>query len=370
MRILHVASNYGQAGGAERFCGSLCQSLEETGLRSFIVSGQSDGAVNTDLPRPIATLPVEKNLWLRKLGLDYINFATQKKFTRLLERYTPDIVHFHNFYGLPSYLIRLAQAACPVTVTLHDAWLAFTDSSPWNPKFGLANSYLKVPHGYAHRVANRAIMGNASLISPSDWLADFFHEAGFRKPEVIPNGIPNHGAISRYGRTMIWIGRIDSFKGLPSTIETIATLASNHGWRVIIIGDGPRRQELEKRYCNVAFVGTQQPEPFLEEASILLTTSQGWDNFPTVILEGFRQGLCVIASNLGGSREIIDHAQTGFLYSSLADLSDTLEGLLLNDAIIPEIGAAARRIFLRDFIFDQCRDRYIAHYQKLLQIKN
>ena len=370
MRILHVASNYGQIGGAERFCGSLCQSLKEKGLQSFIVAGQSDGVVNTDLPRPITALPVEKNLWLRKLGLDYINFSTQNKFTRLLEHYTPDIVHFHNFYGLPSYLIRLAQTACPVTVTLHDAWLAFTDSSPWSPKFGLANSYLKVPHGYVHRAANRAIMGNASLVSPSEWLADFLYEAGFRKPRVIPNGIPGDGRISRYDRTLIWIGRIDSFKGLPATIEIIATLASKHGWRVVVIGDGPRRLELEAQYSNLEFVGPQQPTPFLEEASILLFTSQGWDNFPTVILEGFRHGLCVIASNLGGSGEIIDHGKTGFLYSSLADFSEILEGLLLNDEIIPQIGDAARKVFLRDFIFNQCRDRYIAHYQKLLQITN
>ena len=76
-----------------------------------------------------------------------------------------------------------------------------------------------------------------------------------------------------------------------------------------------------------------------------------FDSFPTVLLEAARAGLPVVATDLGGSVEIVAHEQTGFLFSP-AKAEDGLRWLQLlvqSPELRSSMGRAARTRFVAEF---------------------
>jgi glycosyltransferase involved in cell wall biosynthesis len=280
-----------------------------------------------------------------------------------LESFQPQIVHVHS---LSTALVSLSSAFCPAVVTLHDVALAFTDSSISTHKLGLANSCVKAPHGYAHRALNRMLVQNATLVSPSKWLADFFDRTGFNIPRVIPNGIDPNGQQTNYENLVLWVGALTNFKGLPSVIGKVAPLLTQSGWRFVVVGDGPYKTRLAAQYPDVEFVGYRDPVPYYEKASMLVVSSLGWENFPTVILEAMRHGVAVIDRDLGGVSELISHNRNGLLYQDQDDLIEHLNHLISNHKTIRSIGNCGRRGFLNNYQLETCLNRYLELYQSQL----
>jgi glycosyltransferase involved in cell wall biosynthesis len=73
---------------------------------------------------------------------------------------------------------------------------------------------------------------------------------------------------------------------------------------------------------------------FLAEADLVVHSSTGPDSFPTIILEALALGKPVVASDLGGSGEIIEHGVTGLLVSP--ERPDQLAGAILTLLDEPE----------------------------------
>ncbi|MDB3945733.1 glycosyltransferase family 4 protein [Gammaproteobacteria bacterium] len=365
-RVLQVCSSHqGLRGGAEQFCLSLSEQLYKTGNHLLIATGDVAQDEEITIPSDFVILPQSRSVWPRKLLFDYINPPAVNTFRHLLRRFSPDIVHFHSFYGLSTYLVKVATAHCPVVITLHDAWPAFTDANPRQPKLGLANTYLKVPHGFLHRQINRHFLNNAALVSPSRWLVDFFDAANFTRPLHIPNGIIDIGEITKYDNTILWVGSLTSFKGLSEIISTVDFVASQFGWRFIVIGEGPEKERLSTLYPNIKFLGYQNPTPYFELASVLIVSSVGWENFPTVILEAMRHGLCIVGRDLGGTAELIRINNAGVLYMDTASLKNSLLSLILNKPRIREFGENGRRQYCKQYRLDICAERYVSLYRSL-----
>ncbi len=90
-----------------------------------------------------------------------------------------------------------------------------------------------------------------------------------------------------------------------------------------LLGNGPLKSMLEQfsmehRLQNVSFVG-QIPNTeiyhYLDEADIMVSSSL-FDNMPVSILEGFKAGLLVVASKVGGVPYMIEDGQNGLLFES------------------------------------------------------
>lgn len=90
-----------------------------------------------------------------------------------------------------------------------------------------------------------------------------------------------------------------------------------------LLGTGPLKSELERfavehHLQNVSFVG-QVPNSeifrFLDDADIMVSSSR-FDNMPVSILEGFKAGLLVIASKVGGIPYMIEDGQNGLLFEN------------------------------------------------------
>jgi len=87
-----------------------------------------------------------------------------------------------------------------------------------------------------------------------------------------------------------------------------------------------------------------------------------FDSLPTVLLEAARAGLPVVASDLGGAREIVEQGVTGWLFEPGGPEQGFahLQALLADEGARQGMGAAARQRFLRAFTIERMIDDYRA----------
>jgi glycosyltransferase involved in cell wall biosynthesis len=103
-----------------------------------------------------------------------------------------------------------------------------------------------------------------------------------------------------------------------SQVQNIYNQAS-----LVILGDGPDENSLKTlanqlQLSNVSFIGRVKNEEiasYLNESSIMLS-SPVVDNMPVSILEGFKAGVVVISSDVGGVPYMINDGENGILFES------------------------------------------------------
>jgi len=118
-----------------------------------------------------------------------------------------------------------------------------------------------------------------------------------------------------------------------------------------LVGDGPRRSELEQlarelRLEGAAhFLGHRTDVPALCAAAtlgVLCSTAEGLSN---AIIEGMAARLPMVVTKAGGNPELISHGERGLLVppEQPFDLSSAMSWILANRAAAREMGTAARR---------------------------
>lgn len=93
--------------------------------------------------------------------------------------------------------------------------------------------------------------------------------------------------------------------------------------RLMIVGDGPSRHELEKMVADrhihdVTFTGripNSDIYSYLDGSDVMLSAPK-IDNMPVSVLEAFNAGLLVVASNVGGIPYMIEDGKNGLLFES------------------------------------------------------
>jgi len=87
----------------------------------------------------------------------------------------------------------------------------------------------------------------------------------------------------------------------------------------IMVGDGPYRRELEKKYPNVEFVGFKtgvELATYFANADVFVFPSR-WETFGIVMIEAMACGTPVAAYPCQGPLDVVDHGITGFLRDNL-----------------------------------------------------
>ena len=345
MRIIQVSSHYlpHHTGGAERCCAGLARTLVDAGHQVTVLAPVPKAE---HAPVRIRSLPVTRSRTLRKLLFDYAAPGATAVLGEVMRDFDPDIVHFHNIYGIGSRLIHVAAAHQPTVVTLHDYWPmdvlspSYRDGALAYP----AKATLLRPLAQLHRRMHRHHLSRAQLVAPSHFLAERVGAALDRDIAVIPNGFYQPDTTSVSEPAILFVGRLVRDKGLDIILPVAARLAHAAGWRIDILGEGPQRQELEQTFPDVRFHGWTEPAPFYERSSILLVPSIWPENAPYVVLEGMGRGLAVLASAAGGIPEMLREGETGLLHTpgEPESFKRALTRLLSDGRLRSALGDAAR----------------------------
>ena len=148
--------------------------------------------------------------------------------------------------------------------------------------------------------------------------------------------------------------RLNRMKGVEYFLDAVALLAPKFPEaRFLIVGDGAGRAELERHSGNlgladiVKFTGfrTDVPELLRETSvSVLPSLSEGLSNS---LLESMAAGVPVIAANVGGNPEIVEHNISGILVPSRdsVSLAAAMRTVLQDSQLAARLGeAGARRV--------------------------
>ena len=227
-----------------------------------------------------------------------------------------------------------------------------------------------------------------AIITPTKAVRDDLI-ANFRIPEerifVIPNPLDieaiqeaasepvNHPWFSDSIPVITTVGRLSPRKGIEYLIEAIRILIlhKKEKCRLLIVGNGPRRVELqakvekEKLTDYITFLG-EQPNPFKFVAkSSLYIHPALWEGFGYAVVEAMACGIPVIAmKDSGGPEEIINDGVDGFLIPP-ADpgvMAEAILRLLNDETLRNRIAIQAKE---RAQQFDA--RRIVPTYEKVLQ---
>ena len=136
------------------------------------------------------------------------------------------------------------------------------------------------------------------------------------KPSMRNNNWRNTLGISDNDVVIGFVGRLVLEKGLDVFVKTIKMIEeSNSRHKVLIVGEGPERYNLERRLPHTIFTGFLEGNDLSKAYSsldIFFNPSQT-ETFGNVTLEAMASGLPCVCANATGSSSLIADGENGYL---------------------------------------------------------
>lgn len=173
------------------------------------------------------------------------------------------------------------------------------------------------------------------------------------------------------------IGRLHQPKDCSIILKALKLIISQiKNVKLLIIGDGPLQEPLEKEAKNlglreyVKFLGFQEDVPILINLSDLIILSTKWEGLPLVPLEAGAGKKPVIASDVEGVREIIINKKTGYLFKpgSEKDLAEKIFQLTKSEELRKKIGESAFKFISENFDQRIMVEKYRKLYQPIIDL--
>lgn len=229
------------------------------------------------------------------------------------------------------------------------------------------------------RLVGRQVLRRASaVVAVSSAAAAFVERLAGRSAEVLHRGLPPAVTAGvpadvelttwAKGRPLVvYVGRLIDGKGVADLLEAL-------GWAsapicLCLVGEGPRRRDLERRAAElglsgrVRFLGGVSHPAALQalRAADVVVNPSYTEGLPTVVLEAAALGRAVVATDVGGTREIITHEETGLLVAPREPqlLAKALERLACAPGDRARLGGAARRRAREAFSWDVTANRLL-----------
>jgi glycosyltransferase involved in cell wall biosynthesis len=138
------------------------------------------------------------------------------------------------------------------------------------------------------------------------------------------------------------VGRLVPVKGFD-VLARAAAMLQTAGARVVIVGEGPERARLAGA-PRVELIGSRDDAAALLAAGDVVVSSSRSEGFPQTLIHAMAAGLPVVATDVGGTAEIVVHDHTGLLVPAddPAALARAIDALLADRARSGALGEAGR----------------------------
>ncbi len=352
MKVVHIIARF-NVGGTATWIANLSQSLNSSGVESYILAGFVQKGEEED-SRFLGCGGIRVSHLGRKVSL----FSDVKAFFEIrakLRELAPDVVNTHTAKaGVVGRLaaISLGKHRPAIVHTIHGHLF----------------------RGYFNRVgvfAVNLIERNLSRIT------DVMLFAGERvKEDCLNRGIvfqriskvvmpgvmvPAAKAIASKSITVGWLARFAEVKRPDRVIE----LARRYPKVSFFLGgDGPLRSGLENNApSNCHFMGWTKPEDFWPRCNIALLTSEN-EALPISLIEAQMYGLPCVATPAGSTVEVVINGENGFISETFdtESLCQGLDELIDNQSLRESLGAKGKARALELFsIQRQLRDHLDAY---------
>ncbi len=365
MRIVYVLTTLA-VGGTERQVLGLARRMAARGhtVALMVLKGRQPDELETNLAT--AYLSIEKRLPSL--------FSGFRRGLAFLRSFQPDVVHSHNFHGnLSARMMRVFYRQARVISTIHNVYeggrlrmLAYRLSD------GLADRTTAVSEAVAARFVGLRAVGNERClvltngIETSEFVPDPQRRAAMRAQlrardefiwlcvarntaaKDIPNLLEAFGKVwQSEPKVALWMAAPDSEAGARRALHAISTMP---------IGslDGLRRLQYRRDI------------PALLDAADGFVLSSAWEGMPLVLGEAMAMEKPVVATDVGGVRELVGDAGRIVPAKDAAALASAMLGVMgTSDEQRAALGHAARARILAGFDMDQKADEWEALYRSV-----
>lgn len=267
----------------------------------------------------------------------------------------------HAFFGIPCGYVAM-KLGLPYIVSLRGSDVPF-----YNNRFYWLDTLI------FKRLSKKIWKNAEAVIANSDGLKDLaLSSVPTQSISVIPNGIDieefKPSTTPRQGKfTLISTGRLIERKGYEYLLEAMRGIADI---RLILIGDGNRKAELEAKAkengLDVTFLGARKHEEIpalLQSADVFVLPSLN-EGMSNSILEAMAAGLPIITTDTGGSSELIK--ENGIIVAKANDLElrDAIVALKSDDQKLQKMGMTSR-LLAEQNSWKHTAEAYVAEYNKI-----
>ncbi len=178
---------------------------------------------------------------------------------------------------------------------------------------------------------------------------------------------------------LVAVGRLEANKGFHVLIEALARLARGPAappWRLVLVGDGPRRGALRRQVREAGLESrVHLPGRVADEAvhawyaaATLFVHPTLYEGSSLVTLEAMAHRRAVVATAAGGIPDKVVPGVTGWLVppGDAAALAGALRSALADRERLPAMGEAGRAVVEQRFSWAAVTDRLLALYAEVL----
>ena len=339
MKILMISPTQSGIGGTAKHVQGLTNYLKSKNHSVKIISSE-----NT------FTIPIKK---LKNPSFMLSAFLK----TKFGENY--DIIHAHH----PIAALAFKASSGKKVVTFH----------------GIFSNQIGILHGKtAHKLSNKyeqnALNWADAITAGSKDAFDYYSNQGSH-PYYIPNAIEIDSLPldinQKFKKQIIFVGRLSKEKGIESLIQLSEILPKDI--HLIIVGLGPLENQIKKisqNHSNIEYLGYLSKNdviPLIRGSFVLIQPSLA-EGISTTILEAMACKIPVIASNVGGNKELIIDNKNGFLINphDVDELNNKIIQLSEDAELINQFGQKSSEL-IKNFEWSSIGKKYLNLYESLLR---
>ncbi|MBI5589574.1 MAG: glycosyltransferase [Deltaproteobacteria bacterium] len=362
MNVLFISNLYppNVVGGYERLCFDMASAFAARNHRVSVLTSNYGGRVEDysgqDVERSLRLLADERDIYrsFSASGVERkeINAHNATVLERKLAEVRPDVLFVWNLFFFDRSLLQAIQSAgCRTVFLLTDNWFILF----LKPEFWYRYFTREVLSSHSRTSAIRAVFSrllscihtrnlsiNCHAIFPSRFMHELYVRAGFRFQEsvVIPHGVRlarhREGAYRdrmypvENGRLrLLFAGRVVEMKGVHTILEAFPEITRGlpkTEVRLTVLGDSQDRQYVERLEGMIRLLdlggGVEFLPPIPESDLFCLFQSHDIFLFPSLyepfsltLIHAMASGIPVVASDVGGNKEIVFPGRTGLLFS-------------------------------------------------------
>lgn len=365
MNILFVITRADAIGGAQVHVKDLAITLQQEHHKVLVLTGQK-GIYNDDLRQAgIESISCE---YLQKKINPVADGRSLRYILNIVSLFKPDLIAAHS--SKTGILGRLASqiTKVPCVFTAH-GW-SFTTGIPepnrtiyrWLEKLfaPLADKIICVSE-YDRQIGLKAGMNPQQLLTVHNGMKD------------VPSTLKAEPAQSNPIKVAM-VARFDRQKDQATLIEAFQNLDAE----LVLVGDGPSLVTIRQLVTRlgisdkVKFLGFRQDIAQILADVQIFTLISHWEGLPCTIIEAMRAGLPVVASDVGGVKEIVVDNETGYVVprGNVQELCQKLSYLLNNEQVRISMGKLARQKYESQLTFKHMYDQTLATYKEVVAQKS
>ncbi len=419
MRIVHINTNDGDD-GVGRAAYRLHLALRAAGVdSSMFVQRQTSAQAHVTRYRHPRTWRARLRQRLRSQTIKRSLAAYQETRPEGYERFSDDrtiyqkevltqmpqaqLIHLHSiadFIDYSSFFRGIANETNPIVWTLHDmepftggchydfGCGRFTSGCGACPQLGSDN-----PKDLSHqvwerkeRIFSQIPAHRLHIVALNQWMADEVAKSPLLNRfsrHIIPNGVnledfaprPRNFARNTLGipqeaRVLLYVASSMKTrrKGFHILAQAVKSVERREDLFLLSLGSGQPNLEVHIPHLHIGSVYNDRLLSLIYSAADVFVLPSLQDNLPNTVLEAMACGTPVLASNVGGIPDVIQHGHSGILVppADALELGQAIAQFLSDSKLVEKISSNSRKRIAEHFSQDLQAKKTLEMYQLLV----